>query len=103
MADRQRHRLATIARHLAPEERSESGTHASLSSSQCVAPLAPTNATGGRKLSSYDRVHGSVSRELPVWVSVSLPAGQEFQDILYEKAAGEGIVKVTRIGSTSLT
>lgn len=95
MADRQRHRLATIARHLAPE-RSENASTTALSSSQCVAH-ATSNATSGalsRKLSSYDRVHGSVSRDLPVWVPVPQPAGQEFQDILYEKAAGEGIAKV---------
>lgn len=96
MADRQRHRLATIARHLAPE-RSENASTTALSSSQCVAH-ATSNATSGalsRKLSSYDRVHGSVSRDLPVWVPVPQPAGQEFQDILYEKAAGEGIAKIT--------
>ncbi|KAG0601599.1 hypothetical protein M758_11G125300 [Ceratodon purpureus] len=94
MADRQRHRLATIARHLAPEGAADAdpGTtfHAALSPSQCS-----NAASGARKLSSYERVHGSVSRDLPTWVPVPQPAGQEFQDILYEKSATDGIAKIT--------
>lgn len=79
-------RLATIVRHLAPEA---SPSESSLTRLTCL-------GNGARKPSSYERVHGKVSRELPVWVSVPLPSGQEeFRDILYEKSASEGIAKVS--------
>jgi hypothetical protein len=96
MADRQRRRLAIIARHLAPEGADSTITtsHAALSSSQCAAHSTSNATSGARKLSSYERVHGSVSRDIPAWVPVPQPAGQEFQDILYEKSASDGIAKV---------
>jgi hypothetical protein len=79
-------RLATIVRHLAPEG---SPSESSLTRLTCLGNEA-------RKPSSYERVHGKVSRELPVWVSVALPSGQEeFRDILYEKSESEGIAKVS--------
>jgi naphthoate synthase len=36
-----------------------------------------------------------VSRELPAWTQPLLPSGPPFEDILYEKAEGEGIAKIT--------
>lgn len=80
-------RLATIVRHLAPE--ASPSVESSLTRLTCLGNEA-------RKPSSYERVHGKVSRELPVWVSVALPSGQEeFRDILYEKSESEGIAKVS--------
>lgn len=87
--DRQRHRLATIARHLAPAGHDAVTTRAALASSHCA-----SSTSGARRLSSYERVHGSVARDLPTWVPVPQPAGQEFQDILYEKSASDAIAKV---------
>ncbi|PKA66578.1 1,4-Dihydroxy-2-naphthoyl-CoA synthase, peroxisomal [Apostasia shenzhenica] len=43
----------------------------------------------------YQLVHGEVSAEAAVWTPALDESGKEFTDILYEKAAGEGIAKIT--------
>lgn len=97
MEERHQRRLATLARHLHSGGEEEEGTcSVALSSSVCAAQ-SNSHASGvmGRKLSSYERVHGVVSREIPTWVPVPQPAGQEFRDIFYEKSASDGIAKIT--------
>jgi len=42
--------------------------------------------------SSYSRIHGTVSRQLPVWLDVSEQF--RFEDIKYYKSEGEGIAKI---------
>lgn len=44
--------------------------------------------------SSYDRIHGAVSRLPAKWRTMERVAGQELQEVIYEKAEGEGIAKV---------
>jgi hypothetical protein len=48
-----------------------------------------------RSSNKYERLHGSVSRELPVWTQPAMLSGKPFEDILYEKAQEEAIAKVT--------
>jgi hypothetical protein len=48
-----------------------------------------------RSSNKYERLHGSVSRELPVWTQPAMLSGPPFEDILYEKAQEEAIAKVT--------
>ncbi|KAG6714042.1 hypothetical protein I3842_05G183500 [Carya illinoinensis] len=65
----------------------------------------PSNESGSLGLSntsnindSYHRVHGEVPTHPAVWRSVARDdSGKEFQftDIIYEKAEGEGIAKIT--------
>ncbi|XP_020594845.1 1,4-dihydroxy-2-naphthoyl-CoA synthase, peroxisomal-like, partial [Phalaenopsis equestris] len=43
---------------------------------------------------SYRRIHGEVSAEAAVW-RPALDESGKFTDILYEKAVGEGIAKIT--------
>uniref|UniRef100_A0A2P2MFD4 Naphthoate synthase family protein n=1 Tax=Rhizophora mucronata TaxID=61149 RepID=A0A2P2MFD4_RHIMU len=44
---------------------------------------------------SYHKIHGQVSQKEVVWRSASDESGKEFTDIIYEKAMGEGIAKIT--------
>ncbi|GLU03097.1 hypothetical protein SLE2022_203150 [Rubroshorea leprosula] len=44
---------------------------------------------------SYHRTHGEVSGHQVVWKAAVDDSGKEFTDIIYEKAVGEGIAKIT--------
>ncbi|KAH9614876.1 hypothetical protein KSS87_012374 [Heliosperma pusillum] len=44
---------------------------------------------------TYHRVHGEVSSKDVVWRTAYDDSGKEFIDIIYEKAVGEGIAKIT--------
>ncbi|GFR46797.1 hypothetical protein Agub_g8429 [Astrephomene gubernaculifera] len=44
---------------------------------------------------SYGRVHGSVSREPAKWRRIPVVSREELTDVIYEKAVGEGIAKIT--------
>jgi naphthoate synthase len=44
--------------------------------------------------SSYARVHGAVSRSPATWRSIPVVARETLQEVLYDKAVGEGIAKV---------
>ncbi|GJW95303.1 1,4-dihydroxy-2-naphthoyl-CoA synthase, peroxisomal [Tanacetum coccineum] len=44
---------------------------------------------------SYHRIHGEVSDKIPVWKVACDETGVEFTDIIYEKAEGEAIAKIT--------
>ncbi|XP_074295787.1 1,4-dihydroxy-2-naphthoyl-CoA synthase, peroxisomal [Silene latifolia] len=77
-----RRRLSNIASHL-----NITNSHPVQSSS--IVGLSPTmNDT-------YHRVHGEVSSKDVVWRTSSDDSGKEFIDIIYEKAVGEGIAKIT--------
>ncbi|GMH20720.1 hypothetical protein Nepgr_022562 [Nepenthes gracilis] len=43
----------------------------------------------------YHRIHGEVSAETVVWRTVRGESGEVFSDIMYEKAVGEAIAKIT--------
>jgi naphthoate synthase len=91
-------RLARVAAHLVP---SFPVTHAA------TFPLVPASTAAFSSSSSssspagdsYRRVHGDVPSEPPEWRAATDESGKEFVDIIYEKAVGEGIAKVTRSSS----
>ncbi|KAJ4829089.1 hypothetical protein Tsubulata_029418 [Turnera subulata] len=76
-------RVASVANHLLP-------VHSPHPAASSVA-LSHTSA----KNDTYHRIHGQVSTEPVVWVKASGESGKEFTDIIYEKAQGEGIAKIT--------
>ncbi|KAG5017210.1 hypothetical protein JHK82_022840 [Glycine max] len=78
-------RLASVTNHLTP-------------SSYHNAPgeLAPCLTSGGNN--SFRRVHGEVPSHDVVWRIVASDhdnSGKDFTDIVYEKAVGEGIAKIS--------
>lgn len=75
-----RRRMASISSHLSP-----------------ISP-APNRdlirLSGASMNDSYHRKHGAVSTHPVVWRISGDDSGQEFTDIIYEKAVGEAIAKV---------
>lgn len=57
------------------------------------APPAPQQRAEAA-LSSYERVHGRGSRAPATWQAAPI-SGLPLQDVVYEKARGEGIAKIT--------
>lgn len=51
------------------------------------------SATG--QPSSYARVHGEVSRAPAQWRRIATVAREQLEDVIYSKAAGEGVAKVS--------
>ncbi|KAG2489664.1 hypothetical protein HYH03_011776 [Edaphochlamys debaryana] len=93
-------RLQVLRAHLAPGDSSAGACHAlsrhdtagaSASSSGSAAPYASADG----KPTSYARVHGAVSREPARWRRVASLGKEELTDVIYEKAVGEGIAKIT--------
>ncbi|KAL6974943.1 1,4-dihydroxy-2-naphthoyl-CoA synthase [Sarracenia purpurea var. burkii] len=80
-----RRRLASVANHLAPV-RSAPTTGGSVVLRHCSVSVND----------SYHRIHGEVPSHEPVWRAVANDDdGKEFTDIIYEKAVGEAIAKVS--------
>ncbi|CAN1310920.1 1,4-dihydroxy-2-naphthoyl-CoA synthase, peroxisomal [Linum perenne] len=52
----------------------------------------PCSRSTSSMTDSYHRIHGQVSTKEVVW---SIAGGEQFTDIIYEKAVGEGIAKIT--------
>lgn len=76
-----RRRLASVSNHLLPViPTSES------------APIALSNASMN---DTYHRIHGEVPNHEVVWEAAFDESGKGFTDIIYEKAVGEGIAKIT--------
>ena len=78
-----RRRLCSVSNHLVP-----------------VAPpsISLHGCSSGSSISdSYHRIHGDVSTHEPVWERAIDELGIEYTDIVYEKAKGEGIAKVTSV------
>ncbi|KAL8218916.1 hypothetical protein R6Q57_022289 [Mikania cordata] len=69
-------RVAAVSNHLSPPM---------ISLSNCSASMND----------SYHRVHGEVSSHIPVWKIACDESEREFTDIIYEKAEGEAIAKIT--------
>uniref|UniRef100_A0A7N0U0X9 1,4-dihydroxy-2-naphthoyl-CoA synthase n=1 Tax=Kalanchoe fedtschenkoi TaxID=63787 RepID=A0A7N0U0X9_KALFE len=78
-------RVATFATHLSP-----------VRSSSCSTALEICDAASSMQ-DSYHRIHGEVSSEEVLWKLIESDAdsSEAFTDILYEKAVGEGIAKIT--------
>ncbi|KAL9225586.1 hypothetical protein vseg_001491 [Gypsophila vaccaria] len=78
-----RRRLSNVANHLNTSKTNTN--HDEIS----IVGLSPTMND------AYHRVHGQVSEDAVVWRSVCDDSGKEFIDIVYEKAVGEAIAKIT--------
>lgn len=72
-------------------ERAHTSAGAGPSSSAAAKP-SYASATG--RPTSYARVHGEVSRAPAAWRRVESVAREALQEVIYEKAEGEGIAKV---------
>lgn len=80
------HRAAALARQLAPS---------AASPPLSIPPqLHLHSCSSSTTSSSYQKIHGEVSSHPPSWQPCRLP-GPDLQDLLYEKAADEGIAKIT--------
>ncbi|EEF37000.1 1,4-dihydroxy-2-naphthoyl-CoA synthase, peroxisomal [Ricinus communis] len=75
-------RLATVTNHLNPVAPSSNHSPIDLSNTSSID-------------NSYHRIHGEVSNEQVIWKNACDEYGKEFTDIIYEKAVGEGIAKIT--------
>lgn len=80
-----------VSRSLELVRTSASSEPETSSEGQYAASVPYASATG--KPTKYARIHGEVSRKPAVWRKAAVP-GPELEDILYEKAEGEGIAKV---------
>ncbi|CAK9182754.1 unnamed protein product [Ilex paraguariensis] len=79
-----RRRVSSVASHLLPAD-SASSRGGVVGSNRCSAPMND----------SYHRIHGEVPSHEPVWSIACDESGKEYTDIVYEKAVGEAIAKVT--------
>ncbi|KAL0296993.1 UNVERIFIED_CONTAM: 1,4-dihydroxy-2-naphthoyl-CoA synthase, peroxisomal [Sesamum radiatum] len=77
-------RMASLAGHLLPAQ-GAGNPSASIALSNCSSQFDDT----------YHRVHGDVPSHIPEWKPALDESGKEFIDIIYEKAVGEGIAKIT--------
>ncbi|EFJ30034.1 hypothetical protein SELMODRAFT_170069 [Selaginella moellendorffii] len=82
MADKSRCRLARLSSHLVPPLTEDSSCR--LEAVVCR-----------RSQSSYERRHGDISCERVVWLKSWVGDGPELEEVLYHKALGEGIAKIT--------
>jgi hypothetical protein len=80
-----------LARTSAFSEPGTASDPSAVTEGQYAASQPYASATG--KPTKYARIHGEVSRKPAVWRTAAVP-GPELEDVLYEKAEGEGIAKV---------
>ncbi|EYU22501.1 hypothetical protein ABFS82_05G017000 [Erythranthe guttata] len=80
-------RIASVAGHLIPSQ-NPNQNHTTTTT------IAAANCSSGFD-DTYHRVHGQVPTHIPEWTPAMDDAGAAFTDILYEKAVGEGIAKIT--------
>ncbi|XP_062217632.1 1,4-dihydroxy-2-naphthoyl-CoA synthase, peroxisomal-like isoform X2 [Phragmites australis] len=83
-------RLARVAAHLLP-----SHPLPPLASAHPLAPSPTAASSSSPAGDSYRRVHGDVPSEPPEWRASTDESGKGFVDVIYEKAVGEGIAKIT--------
>lgn len=81
-------RVFAVSRHLIPEPNHAHG----VGMSACSSGFDDT----------YHRVHGAVPTHIPPWKAAMDDYGKDFVDIIYEKAAGEGIAKVSSVHQQKL-
>lgn len=84
--DIMKRRLASVVNHLMPT------IHSSLA--QQFDPIGLSNCSSSMN-DRYHKVHGEVSTHEPEWRICCDESGKEYTDIIYEKAVGEGIAKIT--------
>ncbi|XP_022886146.1 1,4-dihydroxy-2-naphthoyl-CoA synthase, peroxisomal [Olea europaea var. sylvestris] len=85
MTDSARRRIASIANHIMPAHPSQSQQGNAIAILDCSSSMND----------SFHRVHGGVPTDIPVWNPARDDSGKEYTDIIYEKAVGEGIAKIT--------
>ncbi|KAL6577883.1 hypothetical protein OROMI_010211 [Orobanche minor] len=79
-------RMASVARHLIPAQYQDPNNNSNF--------ISGSNCSSGFN-DSYHRVNGEVPTHNPEWKPALDESGKEFTDIIYEKAVGEGIAKIT--------
>ncbi|XP_021744623.1 1,4-dihydroxy-2-naphthoyl-CoA synthase, peroxisomal-like [Chenopodium quinoa] len=82
-----RRRLAKVANHVNPEIVTHSKSHQLHQSSISLSATSMND--------NYHKVHGQVSADPVVWKAATDDSGIDFIDIIYEKAVGEAIAKIT--------
>eukprot|EP00899_Mesostigma_viride_P021634 jgi/Mesvir1/29472/Mv23043-RA.1 len=97
-------RIETVARHLQHSHEPHAATQSAVSAGGIAQNLTAcdnkecterqTYARAGKEPSSYERIHGPVSRKPAVWKRVQ-PEGAVFEDVIYEKAVDEPIAKIS--------
>lgn len=92
MHDISRRRIASVARHLQPDDAVSSDSGKAEHSSSLPALQAQDVAAAAQ--SSYARVHGAVSRKDATWTNIPAVQRQSLSEVIYEKAVDEGIAKV---------
>ncbi|XP_060213960.1 1,4-dihydroxy-2-naphthoyl-CoA synthase, peroxisomal [Lycium barbarum] len=81
-----RRRVALVANHLLPVP----------SAQNVVSLIGSSNCSSNSMNDNYHKIHGEVSNHEPVWRLIpSDESGKDFTDIIYEKAVGEPIAKIT--------
>ncbi|KAL2510401.1 dihydroxy-1 [Forsythia ovata] len=85
MTDFARRRMVSIANHIMPAHPSQRQRGNIIATLNCSSSMND----------SFHRVHGEVPTNIPEWTPVSDDSGKEYTDIIYEKAVGEGIAKIT--------
>ncbi|KAK9119729.1 hypothetical protein Scep_017822 [Stephania cephalantha] len=81
MEEKSKRRVESILNHILPIGASSDST-----------PIRLSNASMN---DTYHRVHGEVPTHEPTWRTARDESGKDFTDIVYEKALGEGIAKIT--------
>ncbi|KAL3726510.1 hypothetical protein ACJRO7_031412 [Eucalyptus globulus] len=84
-------RVAAVANHLSPPDPAPKAGQSSVSARPC----GGGGGGGGYMKDSYQRIHGEVPDHPVVWRTADDGSGPEFTDVIYEKAVGEGIAKIT--------
>ncbi|KAK3017111.1 hypothetical protein RJ639_006961 [Escallonia herrerae] len=79
-------RVSSLANHLIPSHSSPSNGGLS---AVCLSD------SKSQMNDSYHRIHGQVPTDEPVWSIARDDSSKEFTDIIYEKAVGEAIAKIT--------
>ncbi|GMQ09303.1 hypothetical protein CsSME_00052727 [Camellia sinensis var. sinensis] len=87
-------RLASVTNHIAPMSISGSIGLCNCSASSSSSSFSSSSSSSMND--RYHRIHGEVPTHDPVWRLVDCDEnGKEFTDIVYEKADGESIAKIT--------
>ena len=93
MHDTSRRRIATVARHLLPDDAVSSQSGKEVRSDSV--PAFQTQDTAAAQ-SSYAKVHGTVSRKDATWTKIFAVQRHNLSEVIYEKSLDEGIAKVSR-------
>ncbi|XP_061365287.1 1,4-dihydroxy-2-naphthoyl-CoA synthase, peroxisomal isoform X3 [Gastrolobium bilobum] len=83
-------RVASLTNHLVPSPHT-----CSVAGELVLFNTCSSGSGSGSRNDSYQRVHGDVLSHDVVWRTASDESGKDFTDIVYEKAVGEGIAKIT--------